>query len=135
MIYLGDQAIGLNIMDKTDWTYEIRPIDLTTEDIVPIQTKVENGQKITIAWDFSNQVENITTRYIWRCIGAGLDGTTSASYAAKTMAAAGNIKKGEETHTVTYSGNILFGGYKAEKDGTSFLGSYIKVKIENGGDT
>ena len=131
MMYLGSNPVALNVMDKTDWTYELRPISAITEDICPVQTKVTLGQKITIAWDFTNQLENITTRYIWRCTGAGIDGQTSASYNVKTMAQAGSIKKGQEEHVVTYAGNIVFGGYKPEKDGTSFLGSYIKVKIED----
>lgn len=111
------------------WTYEIYPTDSTTQQIQTIQTRVEIGQTITISWSAANGWESQTNRYLWRCIGAVLDGSGSG-YAFKTMNKIGG-QSGQETHTVTTAGNILFGGYSNGLHNNSFLGKYIKVLISN----
>ena len=112
------------------WTYVLKPV---TPDymIQAIQTKVEVGQKITIKWDFADlTVPGPHNRWMIRCIGCGLDGVTQASYWGEVQS--GIASKGEETHEVTYAGNILFGGYTVGlTQNNSVIAKYIKVLIEN----
>jgi len=112
-----------------NWTYILHPV---TDDylIQAIQTKVEVGQKITIEWD----AEGITVsaphnRWVWRCLGAGLDGN-AGGYAGIMQSQIS--EKGSETHEVTTAGNILFGGYTIglTQNNSVMMHSY-KIRIEN----
>ena len=132
MMYLGDKPIGIGEVKPKQWTYELYPTNTTDNTVQTIQTKVEVGQKVTIAWSLIDQTL-YTNKYIWRCIGAIFEGYSGA-YAGLTIA--GGIQMTSDTHgqityTVATTGNILFGGYNAERNGTSFCGNYIKVRIED----
>lgn len=132
MIYLGDKPIGIGEVKQKQWTYELYPTNTTDNTLQTVQTKVEVGQKVTVAWSLIDNTQ-YTNRYIWRCIGAIFEGQSGA-YAGFTIAAGINATsdiQGQITYTVNTAGNILFGGYNAERNHTSFCGNYIKVRIED----
>lgn len=116
---------------KENWTYILHPTSADDHMIQTIQTRVEVGQKITIEWDFSGlTVTGSHNRWMLRCIGCGLDGTTQTSYWGYTQS--GIESKGSRTHEVSFAGNILFGGYgNGLLQNTSVIANYIKVRIEN----
>ncbi len=115
-------------MAQEEWTYVIKPTMNNGNKIQAIQTKVEVGQKITIAWDADSSYPSQTNRYLWRCIGAVLD-SSGSGYAGRLMSAMSG-QTGTETHEVTTAGNILFGGY-GNGFTNNFIGNYIKVRIEH----
>ena len=84
------------------------------------------GQTLVIAWSTSHLGEHYTNRYLWRCIGAQLDG--GGSYAGVTMS---NMTEahGQQTYSVTGSGNIVIGNYNTQSETTGFMGDWIKVRI------
>lgn len=110
-----------------DWTYIIKPTNATDKIIQAVQTRLEVGQTITIEWSADDGYSAFTNKYLWRCLGCGLDGG-AAGYTAKVMANMSG-KTGSETHTVSAAGNFQIGGYGNGIATTSFIGDYIKVKI------
>ena len=116
-------------MGNESWTYELYPTDAAAKEIQAVQTRVEAGQKITIAWDAVDGWRSYTNKYLWRCIGAIFDGYDTA-YASVTMSQMSG-QTGQTTYTVTTAGNILFGGYSNGLNQNNFIGKFIKIKIEN----
>lgn len=121
---------GLMIgMANSAWTYEFHPTDSADNKIQAVTTRVEAGQTVTISWDADANWKSMTNMYLWRCIGAAFDGESSG-YTYKTMANMSG-QSGEETHTVTTAGNIIFGSYQNGLNNNCFVGKFIKVRIEN----
>ena len=107
------------------WDYEYYPDSngyIVSGESIPVTA----GQKVTISWKTRDDT-NYTNRYVWRCIRARFDNSTS-DYAAKWMA--GSELQDTETYIVTQSGNFIAGNYDLSSTTTCFVGDYIKVRIE-----
>ena len=121
------RGLMMGMAQNEDWTYVIKPTNSADKIIQSVQTRLEAGQTITIEWSADDGYAMMTNKYLWRCLGSGLDGS-GAGYAAKTMYGLSG-KTGSETHTVSAAGNFQIGGYANGIAATSFIGDFIKVKI------